>query len=89
MANARLQKAPRLRLIDCTTLAKPVNQQTVSVLRLLLAKAQAGEVTDIACVYGGNRETDTVLTGAFEDDPQRATAEMLRASALRLLAEDA
>jgi hypothetical protein len=88
MSDARVPHRPRLRLVDCSTFAPPVNQQTVSVLRVLLAKAQAGEVTDIACVYRGHREGATVLTGAFEDEPQRATAEMLRASALALLAED-
>jgi hypothetical protein len=89
MSNARVPQKPRLRLVGCSTFAERVNQQTLSVLRVLLAKAEAGEVTDIACVYRGNRESATVLTGAFEDEPQRATAEMLRASALRLLSEDA
>lgn len=85
--NASKAAPPR----DCCRkpLPKPEpDQDTVSVLRVLLAKALAGEVTALACCYDGDSEGGTVLTGAFRSEPERFMREALRVSAERMLSAE-
>jgi hypothetical protein len=79
---------PNLRVIDCRSLPKPVSSDTVSVLRVLLAKAEAGEVSGMACIYDGPEEHGALLTGDFRDQPERLACEALRVSIAHALTEN-
>jgi hypothetical protein len=86
----KTHQKPHLRVIDCRKpLPKPAaDQDTVSVLRVLLAKALTGEVAALACCYYGDSENGTVLTGAFRSEPERFMPEALRVSAERMLSAE-
>lgn len=59
---------PVLQLVPCN------NDETISILRVLLAKAVKGVPLSLALTYRTPEEEDSLFTGAFKEHRQAAQA---------------